>query len=242
MTEANPSYHGLRFYETFGNVSAETFTRDLSDVRFAGEPVTEIEWYRPWPPGEEVEWSLRNNTNYMQTGVLEALTTASRHADELLLNHWIKARRSLHKGRTEPPHAWVFPPQQRDPARRDHLVNLLREHAIEVHRVTGGDLSLTAMEVADADDEDRRDDDEKVEAAAAEATGDRDREPVILPEGSYVGRRDQPYRNAAVNSIRIASDENAPHPSPRRFLRFRSARARRSSSVTCGVTGGASRC
>jgi len=210
-----------RFYETFGNVSAETFTRDLSDVRFAGEPVTEVEWYRPWPPGEEVEWSLRNNTNYMQAGVLEALTTASRHADELLLNHWIKARRSLDKGRTEPPHAWVFPPEQRDSARRDHLVNLLREHAIEVHRVSGGDLSLTAMEPADAEDEDRRDDDEQAgekadetaDPAAGEATGDRAREPVILPAGSYVVRMDQPYRNAAVNFLeRQRFPEDEPNP------------------------------
>jgi len=160
-----------RFYETFGNVSAETFTRDLSEVRFAGEPVTDVEWYRPWPPDTEIEWSLRNNTNYMQAGVLEALTTAARHRDELLLDHWLKAERSLRKGRTEPPHAWVFPPQQKDPGRLDHLVDLLREHAIEVHRLTG-DLVL-------GEDENAR----------------------TLAAGSYVVRMDQPYRNAAVNFL-----------------------------------------
>lgn len=130
-----------RFYETFGNVSAETFTRDLSEIRFVGEPVTEVEWYRPWPPDAEVDWSLRNNTNYMQAGVLEALTTAVRHRRDLLFNHWVKAERSLEKGRTEPPHGWIFPPGQRDPARLDHLVNLLRQHRIEVHRLNG-ELSL----------------------------------------------------------------------------------------------------
>lgn len=163
-----------RFYETFGNVSPDTFTRDLSDIRYLGRPVTGVEWYRPWPPGEEVEWSLRNNTNYMQAGVLEALTTAARHRSELLLNHWIKADRALHKGRTEAPYAWIFAPGQRDPARLDHLVNLLREHAIEVHRLTG-DLTLGAP---DTEDEQR-----------------------TWPAGSVVVRMDQPHRNAAVNFL-----------------------------------------
>ena len=31
---------------------------------------TAREWYRPWPPYKEVEWSMRDNTNYMETGVL----------------------------------------------------------------------------------------------------------------------------------------------------------------------------
>ena len=181
-----------RFYETFGNVSAETFTRDLSEVRFAGEPVTDVEWYRPWPPDTEIEWSLRNNTNYMQAGVLEALTTAARHGDELLLNHWLKAERALHKGRTEPPHAWVFPPQQQDPGRLDHLVNLLQEHAIEVHRLTG-DLILGDAEEGEGD---------AGEADRADEEDERGEEETrTLPAGSYVVRMDQPYRNAAVNFL-----------------------------------------
>ena len=98
--------------------------------------MTEVQWYRPWPPGETVRWSLRNNTNYMQAAVLEGLSYAARHREELLGNTWAKAQRALEKGRSEAPYAWVFPPGQRDPARLAHLVNRLRAHRIEVHRST----------------------------------------------------------------------------------------------------------
>lgn len=125
-----------RFYETFGNAVAETLERDLSDTRFVGKPVTEAQWYRPWPPGEKLVWSLRNNTNYMQAGVLKALEYTARHGDALLRSFWVKGARSLEKGRTEAPYAWLFPEEQRDPGRLALLVNQLRRHRIEVHRLS----------------------------------------------------------------------------------------------------------
>ncbi len=124
-----------RFYETFGNSLAGTFERDLSRSRFAGKPVTDVQWYNPWPPDKKVTWSLRDNTNYMEAGVLEALHYAALHRGELLRNFWIKGNRSLEKGRTEAPFAWVFPPGQRDPNRLAFLVNQLLAHGIEVHRL-----------------------------------------------------------------------------------------------------------
>ncbi|HUO86636.1 MAG TPA: M14 family zinc carboxypeptidase [Thermoanaerobaculia bacterium] len=170
-----------RFYETFGNSHAGTFERKLSEVRFVGVPVTESRWYRPWPPDEKVTWSLRNNTNYMQAGVLEALDYAARHREELLRNGWIKAERSLAKGRGEAPYAWVFPAEQRDPARLAYLVDQLRAQRIEVHRLDT-DWSLPGAagdEASDADEGARSD----------------------FPAGSVVVRMDQPYRNAAVNFL-----------------------------------------
>lgn len=132
-------HHSIgRFYETFGNGLPGTFERDLSEARYIGKPVTEVQWYRPWPPGKKVTWSLRNNTNYMQAGVLQGLEYAARHRQELLESFWIKGNRSLEKGRTEAPYAWIFPPEQRDPARLAYLVEQLRGQAIEVHRLTAG--------------------------------------------------------------------------------------------------------
>lgn len=125
-----------RFYETFGNVVPRAMDRDLSETTFVGQPVTRVRWYRPWPPGETVRWSMRDNTNYMEAGVLEALTYASLHGGELLRNFWTKGRRAIQRGRDEAPHAWIFPGEQRDPGRLAHLVNLLRGHDIEVHRLT----------------------------------------------------------------------------------------------------------
>jgi hypothetical protein len=134
---ANTHHSVGRFYETFGNGSAGTFDRDLSKSRFAGRPVTDVQWYRPIPPKKKLRWSLRNNTNYMEAGVLSALEYAALHRQELLENFWTKGSRSLEKGRTEAPYAWIFPPDagQRDPARLAYLVNHLREQRIEVHRL-----------------------------------------------------------------------------------------------------------
>ncbi len=133
---ANTHHSVGRFYETFGNASAGTFDRDLSRSRFVGKPVTEVQWYRPWPPAKKLRWSLRNNTNYMQAGVLAALEYASLHRQELLASFWTKGDRSLTRGRTEAPYAWLFSPEQRDPARLAYLVNQLHQQRIEIHRLT----------------------------------------------------------------------------------------------------------
>ncbi|MEM7480124.1 MAG: M14 family zinc carboxypeptidase [Acidobacteriota bacterium] len=125
-----------RFYETFGNSHPGTFERDLSKARFVGKKVTETTWYRPWPPEDKVTWSLRNNTNYMQAGVLAALDYAALHAEQLKGNQWRKAQRAIEQGGDEAPHAWVLPVEgQRDGGRLADLVNLLRQHQIEVHRL-----------------------------------------------------------------------------------------------------------
>ena len=136
------SHHGVgRFYETFGNSHPGTFDRKLDRSRYAGKPVTDVQWYRPWPPDKKVRWSLRNNTNYMEAGVLEGLNYAALHRRELLEGFWIKGNRALEKGRTEAPYAWIFPPSQRDSGRLEYLVNQLRKHRIEVHRLTA-DLTV----------------------------------------------------------------------------------------------------
>jgi len=125
-----------RGYETFGNGTAETVDRYLDPERnvFAGKPVTEREWYRTWPPPKKFKWSLRNNTNYMETGVLSALEYASLRAPEMLRNFWRRGRNAIHKGQTEKPFAIAIAEKQADRRRLSSLVNLLRDHGIEVHR------------------------------------------------------------------------------------------------------------
>ncbi len=133
---ANTHHSVGRFYETFGNSSAGTYDRDLSRSRFVGKPVTDVQWYRPWPPAKKLRWSLRNNTNYMEAGVLAALEYAAAHRQELLESFWSKGERSLVRGRSEAPYAWAFSPEQRDPARLAYLIHQLRQQRIEVHRLT----------------------------------------------------------------------------------------------------------
>ncbi len=128
-----------RFYETFGNAGANTFVRDLSNARYAGDPATERTWYRPDPPTKKVRWSARDNVNYMQAGVMSSLTYAADNGPRLLDNFYRKSANNIERGRTQAPHAFVIPKEQKDPGRAAYLVNQLRKQKIEVHLRTSGD-------------------------------------------------------------------------------------------------------
>ncbi len=127
-----------RGYETFGITSADTMDvrLDLRWQEYAGQPVTRRTWYRPWPPPRTFRWSLRNNTNYMQTGVLSILQYTALHHRDMLRDFWRKGKRAVERGAAEPPYAFVIPEAQDDRRRMARLVNLLGEHGIEVSRAT----------------------------------------------------------------------------------------------------------
>ena len=131
------NHNGIsRGYETFGNATAETVERviDGERNRYTGRAVTEPDWYRMVPPPKKLKWSLRNNTNYMETGVLAALQYTARNSSEMLRNFWRRGANAVRKGETEKPYAIAIPEKQDDTRRLARLVNLLREHAIEVGR------------------------------------------------------------------------------------------------------------
>ncbi|MBN3518985.1 peptidase [Algoriphagus lutimaris] len=136
---ANNHNSNGRFYETFGNAGANTYMRDLSNARYAGDPATSREWYRPDPPTEKVYWSARNNVNYMQAGVLASLTYAAHNGEQLLKNFYQKGVNSIQKGKTEGPKAFIIPKEQKDPAMAAYLANQLRAQYIEVHQVVSGE-------------------------------------------------------------------------------------------------------
>lgn len=124
-----------RFYETFGNMVPKTVERDLSDnTDVAGNKITSEQWYRANPPDKKVMWSLRNNTNYMQSGVLASLTLLARNGETMLFNFWKKGYNSMTRGAQEPPYAWVIPADQPARDRVAYLLNQLGRHRIEVHQ------------------------------------------------------------------------------------------------------------
>ncbi|MCM2256739.1 MAG: peptidase [Vicinamibacteria bacterium] len=127
-----------RGYETFGSHTAETVERelDLESERYTGKPVTEPDWYRTSPPPKKFRWSLRNNVNYQQTGVLAALQYAARNSQDMLRHFWRRGRNSIDKGRKEAPYAIAIRDDQRDRRAVAGVVNLLREHGIEVQRAS----------------------------------------------------------------------------------------------------------
>lgn len=101
-----------------------------------GAGQTSREWYRPMPPYKEVEWSMRNNTNYMQTGVLSALQLTSEFPKVVLENFYQKSRNSIESGKKEAPYGFVIPAGQSDMTRVTTLVNMLRVQGIEVGKTT----------------------------------------------------------------------------------------------------------
>ena len=163
-----------RFYETFGNSVPETVERTLTGSN------TSRKWYRPNPPLEKALWSLRNNTNYMQSGVLVALKYMADNHTEFVDNFHRKTARSIERGRAETPHAWVISPRQKRSVAAAELVNLLVAHGVEVH-------------VAPAELRWARDPKKPM------VSGDDESNMATAPAGSWIVRLDQPYRAVVQN-------------------------------------------
>ncbi|HIG43337.1 MAG: M14 family zinc carboxypeptidase [bacterium] len=123
-----------RFYETFGNASAETMERTLKGYKFAEEKVTKKTWYRASPPPRELTWSMRNNTNYMQSGVIASLEMVSNSKKMFLNNYYQKGVNALHAADDGPVFAFVIPAEQKDRAGANYLVKVLNRHAIEIQQ------------------------------------------------------------------------------------------------------------
>lgn len=126
----------LRMYEVFGNGGATTMKRKLESADGRPSPQTAREWYRPMPAYKETDWSIRNNINYAETGVLSALQLTSAFPEVVLDNFYRKSRNSIEAGKKGAPYGYVIPAGQRDITRVDTLVNLLLTQGIEVGRST----------------------------------------------------------------------------------------------------------
>ena len=123
-----------RFYETFGNhlpATEHRVVRGFSDRA----------WFRPNPPLPEVRWSLRNNVNLQQSGVLLALAhTAANHEHAMNL-FWQLGVRAVAKARTEGPAAYAFAADQPRQGQLFDLARLLARQGVEV-QVTERDLDI----------------------------------------------------------------------------------------------------
>ena len=131
----------LRMYETFGNGGANTMKRTVDaapggEAGPGGGSMTTREWYRPLPPYKEVVWSQRNNTNYMETGVLSALELTAGFGKTILENFYDKSRNSVESGAKDAPYGYVLPSGQKDMTRVEFIVNTLRLQGVEVGRAT----------------------------------------------------------------------------------------------------------
>jgi hypothetical protein len=158
-----------RFYETFGNLIADTRERTVRGQ-------SDTAWFRPNPPLAKVKWSLRNNVNLQQSGVLLGLEYVARHKDQFLENFYRKSQRSVAKATTEGPAAYVIPADETRQAAVADLLQLLARQGVEVHKTTA------AVHVR-----------EEVRGAKGKSAP---KEKEFGP-GSYVIRMDQPYSRMA---------------------------------------------
>jgi hypothetical protein len=159
-----------RFYETYTSMNADCHTTNFTPAQ------AERKWDRPSPPVSGVKWCIRSNINYQESGVLTALKYVADHASTFLDNFALKAERQVAKGKTSAPYAFVIPRGQRRAAEAADLVNLLRQHATEIH-VASSDISLKGAD-----------------AKAA---------PVVVKAGDWIVRMDQPYTQTARTLLAI---------------------------------------
>ena len=178
------THNGIsRLYETFGNGgTAETVERTLTP----GE--TQRTWWRQNPPLPRVQWSLRNNNNYQQTGLLVSLNYFAANRRQFLQNFYEKSKRSVQKPRNEGPAAYVLTADEQRPGTQAELLRILQKQHVEISRASA---PFTVM-VARAAGASRTSADSGARRAAGSV-----QEPRQFPAGSYIIRMDQPYSRIA---------------------------------------------
>jgi hypothetical protein len=196
------THNGIsRLYETFGNGgTAETVQRTISPSE------TERTWFRQNPPLPYVKWSLRNNNNYEQTGLLVSLSYVANNRHQLLRNFYEKSKRSVQKPMLEGPSAYVLSADDPRPGSQADLLRVLRLQGVEISRATqpftvavGGRRSEVAA-AGTARDSSRASNDPRSQTTDPKAPAPDPRpasQPRTFPAGSYVIRMDQPYSRIA---------------------------------------------
>jgi hypothetical protein len=217
------THNGIsRLYETFGNGgTAETLMRTLTPDQ------TSRTWYRQDPPLPRVMWSLRDNNNYEETGLLVSLNYFANNRRLFLQNFWEKSKRSILKARTEGPAAYVFPSSDPRPGAQAELMRILQKQHVEILRATAPFTVMVPVkrppQRSGAADTTRRATIARTDSSGptmtngtdsmkppAASTTSRDSvradttqpqrprmEPRTFPAGSYIVRMDQPYSRIA---------------------------------------------
>jgi len=140
-----------------------------------------------------VKWSLRNNNNYEQTGILVSLNYFANNRRLFLENFYEKSKRSILKPKTEGPAAYVLPADDPRPGAQAELLRVLQKQAVEISRATQPFSVLVAGRGPR--------DGGRGRGAGADSASPASRTPPPasreFPAGSYIIRMDQPYSRIA---------------------------------------------
>ncbi|MEP7002154.1 MAG: M14 family zinc carboxypeptidase, partial [bacterium] len=181
------THNGIsRLYETFGNGgTAETMERTLSPNE------TQRTWFKQNPPLPRVQWSLRNNNNYEQTGLLVSLNYFANNRRLFLQNFYEKSKRSVLKARTEGPAAYVLTATDPRPGAQAELLRVLQKQHVEISRATAA-FSVTVPAAPRTGRGGRA-----ADSATASPRASTETETRQFAAGTYIVRMDQPYSRAA---------------------------------------------
>ena len=192
------THNGIsRLYETFGNGgNADTRERTLPPTQ------TSRTWYRQNPPLPKANWSLRNNNNYQQTGLLVSLGYFANNRRQFLWNFYEKSKRSILKATTEGPAAYVLPANDPRLGTQAELLRMLQKQRVEVSRAVGPFSVEVPIRPAPGGGRGGRGGEEAGAAAEGREGGGRGAaarrtEKRDFPAGSYIVRMDQPYSRIA---------------------------------------------
>jgi len=193
------THNGIsRLYETFGNGgTAETMDRTLSPSE------TERTWFKQDPPLPRVKWSMRDNNNYEETGLLVSLSYFANNRRQFLRNFYEKAKRSIAKPHAEGPAAYVLSANDPRLGAQAELLRVLQKQHVEISRATAPfSVTLPARRAPRSGGRGGRSGDADSAAGgrgagapAADTTATR--EVRQFPAGSYIVRMDQPYSRIA---------------------------------------------
>jgi hypothetical protein len=175
-----------RFYETFGNRFPSTENRIVRN----GSDRT---WFRTNPPLPTVKWSLRNNVNYQQSGLLFALSDMADRRQHFLEQFYLLGKRAIAKAANEGPTAWVFDGAQKRQGNLRDLMSLLHTHGIEIQVADEPFTLKTNWPPPPPTNAEKKIDDKKPEPNA----------PITFAKGSYIVRMDQPYSRLADTMLDI---------------------------------------
>ncbi|MHC4628239.1 MAG: M14 family metallopeptidase, partial [Planctomycetota bacterium] len=84
----------------------------------------------PWPGGW---WRLRDIVEYEKIVCMSLFTLTARYHDLIKSNTIRQARDAIEKGRTEPPFAWLVPPDQIDRGTAARMLSILQATGVEIH-------------------------------------------------------------------------------------------------------------
>jgi len=107
-----------------------------SEIEVGGKGLSEykksVNMLLPWEGGW---WRLGDIVRYEETSTMSILKTASLYREDILRFRNAMCRQQVEKGRTEAPFYYILPAGQHDPGEMADLVNLMKEHGVEVYEM-----------------------------------------------------------------------------------------------------------